>query len=182
MLCGKCNMDRDTSDFHNDKKSKTGKQFYCKKCAKKVQTEYYLKNKNKVLERKRIYRSTDKYKKRSREYESEYSKVRKNRGRSLNTKFSMSLRDILRRCFKHKGISKNKKTFELLGYNINKFRQRIECQFKEGMSWENYGEWEIDHKKPISKFDKSVEVRLINALCNLQPLWKKENRSKGNKF
>ena len=58
----------------------------------------------------------------------------------------------------------------------------MECQFKDGMSWENYGKWEIDHKKPISKFDKDSDIRLINALCNLQPLWKSDNRSKGSKF
>ena len=50
------------------------------------------------------------------------------------------------------------------------------------MSWENYGEWHIDHKKPISKFDKKTNLKIINSLCNLQPLWAKDNLSKGNKF
>jgi hypothetical protein len=182
MICKKCNTEKSLSDFHNDTKSKTGKQCYCKTCAKKIQNQYYKENKNRVLQRKKIYRNTDEYKKRSREYELEYSKIRKVRGKTLTVRFSMSLRDILKRCLKYKGIKKNSRTFEILGYDVKKFRQRIECQFKDGMCWENYGDWEIDHKKPISKFDKSAKISLINSLCNLQPLWKKDNRMKGNKF
>ena len=67
-------------------------------------------------------------------------------------------------------------------HNTEKLKQRIECQFKTGMSWENYGDWHIDHKKPISKFGDKSSVSVINMLCNLQPLWKKENLSKSNKF
>jgi hypothetical protein len=182
MICKKCNIEKDSLDFHNDKKSKSGKQTYCKKCTKKIQSQYYLENRKKILERKEKYRNTDYYKKRSKEYELEYSKIRKDKGKSFKVKFSMSIRDILRRCYKHKGISKTKKTFDILGYDVYKFKQRIECQFREGMSWENYGDWEIDHKKPISKFDINSEVSIINSLCNLQPLWKNDNRTKGNKF
>ena len=50
------------------------------------------------------------------------------------------------------------------------------------MSWDNYGEWHIDHKKPISKFKDGISISTINALSNLQPLWAKDNLSKGNKF
>ena len=34
----------------------------------------------------------------------------------------------------------------------------------------------------ISKFKEGTSVSLINALSNLQPLWAKDNLSKGNKF
>jgi len=50
------------------------------------------------------------------------------------------------------------------------------------MSWDNYGEWDIDHKKPISKFNKNTKLSTVNSLSNLQPLWAKDNLSKGNKF
>jgi len=39
------------------------------------------------------------------------------------------------------------------------------------MSWDNHGEWHIDHIKPVSKFDKETPMSIVNALSNLQPLW-----------
>lgn len=69
-------------------------------------------------------------------------------------------------------------------YTADDLRKRLEVQFKPGMSWGNYGEWEIDHKIPISRFiSKGVKSpSIINALSNLQPLWKSENRSKNNRY
>ena len=43
---------------------------------------------------------------------------------------------------------------EYLGCNIELFNEHIEQQFTEGMSWENYDEWHIDHKIPL-KYNKS---------------------------
>lgn len=70
-----------------------------------------------------------------------------------------------------------------LPYTVDQLVLRIECQFKPGMSWANYGAWEIDHKIPVRRFTERGETRahVINALCNLQPLWLSENRSKGAK-
>ncbi|MDA3778712.1 MAG: hypothetical protein PF487_00525, partial [Bacteroidales bacterium] len=68
------------------------------------------------------------------------------------------------------------------GYTPKQLIQRIECQFKDGMSWNNRKEWHIDHKKPISKFNEETNPRTINMLCNLQPIWKHDNLSKSNKF
>ena len=49
------------------------------------------------------------------------------------------------------------------------------------MSWDNYGVWEIDHIIPISAFDLfNTPPNIINALDNLQPLWKIENINKSN--
>jgi hypothetical protein len=72
----------------------------------------------------------------------------------------------------------------LLGYTIEQLTQRIEFNFKDGMSWDNKSEWHIDHKKPISRFLSQgiTDPKIINALSNLQPLWAKENLSKGSKF
>lgn len=76
------------------------------------------------------------------------------------------------------------KTEALLGYTNEQLEQRIEFNFKDGMSWENRSEWHIDHKKPISRFIKQgiTDPKIINALSNLQPLWAKDNLSKGASF
>ena len=52
------------------------------------------------------------------------------------------------------------------------------------MSWENYGEWHVDHVKPIAKFDLNdlKEVEKINHYTNLQPLWAKANIEKGDYY
>ena len=57
-------------------------------------------------------------------------------------------------------------------------------KFKKGMSWDNYGEWEIDHIRPCSSYnlkDPDQQLECFNY-SNLQPLWKKENRKKSNKY
>lgn len=73
---------------------------------------------------------------------------------------------------------------QVVGYCIDDLRLRIEFQFKDGMNWDNYGEWHIDHKKPVSRFIKQgiTDPAIINALSNLQPLWAQENLSKGAEF
>ena len=75
---------------------------------------------------------------------------------------------------------------DLVGYNLDKLIQRLEVNFKPGMSWDNYGEWHIDHKKPQSLFKfKSSEDKGFKhcwMLCNLQPLWAKENLVKNNRY
>ncbi len=58
---------------------------------------------------------------------------------------------------------------------IKDFRERMESLFEDGMTWENYPEWEIDHVKPLAKGGK-------HEVNNLQPLWMSENRSKKDKF
>lgn len=89
--------------------------------------------------------------------------------------------ESLRRVLSGAGASKAGRTAEALGFDRQKLMARIECQFKPGMSWGNYGAWHIDHRKPISDFLAQGETRprVINALCNLQPLWAADNLRKG---
>lgn len=88
---------------------------------------------------------------------------------------------MIRRIFISKAGSRTK---DLLGYDKEKLMQRIEFQFKDGMNWSNYGEWHIDHIKPLSRFFEQGESRphVINALCNLRPMWARDNMSKSDKF
>ena len=50
------------------------------------------------------------------------------------------------------------------------------------MNWVNYGEWHIDHIIPISYAKSELEIYELNHYSNLQPLWSKDNLSKGNRF
>ena len=51
----------------------------------------------------------------------------------------------------------------------------LENKFTTGMSWDNLGEWEIDHILPVSKGGSF-------HYTNTQPLWMRENRQKSNKL
>ena len=78
---------------------------------------------------------------------------------------------------------KDDHTFEYIGCSIGELKEHIEKQFKEGMTWENKGEWHIDHIIPIKYGNPSLE-EVIERLhyTNLQPLWAGENISKGNRY
>ncbi|MDQ0996878.1 hypothetical protein QFZ34_002060 [Phyllobacterium ifriqiyense] len=73
----------------------------------------------------------------------------------------------------------------LVGYSLNDLMRHLERQFIRGMSWENRGEWHIDHILPLASFDFSTPechaFKAAWALTNLRPLWSGENVSKGAK-
>lgn len=81
------------------------------------------------------------------------------------------------------GAKKQCKTFESLGYSAEELSSHIESQWLDGMSWSNntVSGWHIDHIKSIKSFigDGVHDPKIINALSNLQPLWAKDNLSKG---
>ena len=75
-------------------------------------------------------------------------------------------------------VKKNTHTIDILGYSALDLKNHIESKFKNGMSWENYGLWEVDHIKEINTFDKDTPQSIVNSLDNLQPLWKVDNIKK----
>lgn len=83
-----------------------------------------------------------------------------------------------------KGKCKSKKTMELIGCNIDILKKYIELKFKDGMNWDNYGKWHIDHVRPCSSFDLTDVKQQEQCFhyTNLQPLWATENLQKGSKW
>jgi hypothetical protein len=72
----------------------------------------------------------------------------------------------------------------IVGYTVSDLMNHLESKFVEGMSWDNYGKWEIDHIHPKSLFDLSDDESIKNCwrLENLQPLWMSDSRRKHNKL
>lgn len=70
--------------------------------------------------------------------------------------------------------------FVFLGCSFATFKQHVENQFTEGMCWENYGDWHLDHKIPLSSAQSVDEVRKLNHFTNIQPMWATYNRLKQN--
>ena len=74
-------------------------------------------------------------------------------------------------------------TIEYLGCTIAEFKSHIEKQFKEGMSWNNHGEWHIDHIIPLKYENPSLEEVILRLHWeNTQPMWATDNIAKGNRF
>ncbi len=79
-------------------------------------------------------------------------------------------------------VKKSKKSEYLLGCGFEFFIDYIVAQFKDGMSLENYGEWELDHIKPIASANSVDDVEKLNHYTNFRPLWKGDNRKKYSKI
>jgi hypothetical protein len=75
-----------------------------------------------------------------------------------------------------------RKTFELLGYTHQDLMSHLERQFIDGMTWDNYGDWHIDHIVALADFKyESAEDQDFKAawcLSNLRPLWASDNCKK----
>lgn len=71
-----------------------------------------------------------------------------------------------------------------LGCSVEDLKKRFEMIFLPGMSWENHGEWQIDHIRPLASFDLTDREQFLEAVCylNLQPLWAEDNMRKGDTY
>lgn len=94
-----------------------------------------------------------------------------------------NLRTRLYTWFARTGEKKNTSIKSLVGCSKKYLVKYLENKFKSGMTWKNYGEWHIDHIKPLSKFNikDQKEIEIAMHYTNLQPLWAPENLSKGNR-
>jgi len=172
---------------------------------KKYLKEYREKNREKILLSKKEYRkkNSDKIKEYQKNYHESYYKENKNYLCNKVKEYSKNNRDkineyykkweennrerviwkrLLVRSLRRLGTKKENSTINLLGYSANDLKKHLEERFQEGMSWVNYGEWHIDHIKPVCSFDKETHPSVVNNLNNLQPLWAKDNFFKGKKI
>lgn len=117
---------------------------------------------------------------RCRDCSNQYSKIRK-KSDSL-FKIKSAIRSLISKSISKMGYSKNSKTQQILGCSFDEFKLFIESKFEDGMSWDNYGDWYLDHKSPISFAKTEEDILKLNYYTNFQPLWKIENISKGNRY
>ena len=72
-------------------------------------------------------------------------------------------------------------TTDALGCSTQELRVWLESKFTDGMTWDNYGQWHIDHEVPVAWFDLTNAEQFKTAchFTNLQPLWARDNIVKG---
>ena len=159
QTCSNCNVEKSVDEFYF-RKDTNNYRTKCKNCWIEKQSNYYTNNKDKIIEQH------NDYERRKRKIDQKYKLIKNTRSRIFNAL---------------KGDSKSKSTKEILGIDVETYKKWIEFQMTEGMNWNNI---HIDHVKPISSFDFSNDDELLEAFNwrNTQPLFKRDNLSKGNKF
>jgi len=93
-----------------------------------------------------------------------------------------NMRSRVSQAIKRGNLTRKNSLSITLGANAEQLRAWLSAQFSEGMNWSNYGQWHIDHKKPLAL---AASIEELEALChytNLQPLWKRDNMSKGARY
>lgn len=174
MVCKKCNVEKEAKDFPRDKNISRGYKSTCKACYSIVDSKRYLKNQDLIKLRASFWYSQNK------EQAAESKRLR------LKTDINAHLADVLRSRLNKviKRDCRSSSAVSSLGCSIEKFKVYLESKFKPGMTWDNYGEWHIDHIKPLVLFDLTNVDQLKQAChyTNMQPLWAKENWSKGAKY
>ena len=197
--CSKCETIRPLTDYFNNAKSLDGKKAECKVCSKlrkkefrekypervreqekktkenrkdsikREQSEYFQKNKEKIYKRHNewVKNNPDKVKK----YMTEQKRIAKN------------LRHELSRIYQGRTKFPKVELLELLGCSPEFYREYIQSKFSPGMSFDNYGEWHIDHIIPCSSFDMNnhEQQKLCFHYSNTQPLWRIDNIRKSNR-
>jgi hypothetical protein len=198
-VCSKCKIEKDESEFN---KNKDKPRSYCKLCQK----SYREANREKILAYKKQYNDTHKaeikvYRDSNKEKHSAYLKEYNIKNRSKLSAYKMNWERMrratdpafrltrnlrLRTYHALNGTSKSAPTLCLFGCTIEAFCAHIESLFTEGMTWDNYGKygWHLDHIKPCSSFNLKDPEQQLQCFhwSNQQPLWAKDNLSKGAKW
>jgi hypothetical protein len=165
-VCTSCNQELHFNMFNKQKGGRFGLSGECKTCLS-IRNNQWRENGGKEWENKWV--------KNKKQTDPQFKLKALLRGRLL---------DALKRHTKGGKVNKNHSALTLLGCSIDEYKIFLENQFKPDMTWENHGKlWEIDHIIPCSKFDLTnleQQKQCFNYI-NTQPLYKSENRSKGDR-
>lgn len=162
--CSKCNEEKTLDMFHIAKCKGTIRSM-CKSCSSNERKTYYKNNREKTIKVNTAYT---------------VSRCKTDPA----FKLERTLRCRLYHALKSQAAIKKGRTLDLTSCQISYLRGYLEAKFEEGMTWENHGEWHIDHIKPCCSFDltKEEEQKKCFHYSNLQPLWAKDNLVKGGKI
>lgn len=177
---------------NKEKISLAAKDYYIRTVddRKKYSKSYRLKNIDKIKEREKNKRSMykdelNRIQRERRNSNKEHTNAQareyqKKRRQSPVIRLGMNISRSLRRALTHNGLIKKSSITDIIGCSMEAFKLHIEQHFDLGMSFDNYGEWHLDHIIPISFGKNYEEIILLNHYTNFRPLWKAENISKGN--
>ena len=148
--------------------------------SKERSKKYYQTHKKEIKEHVKLYQQIH------RDERNKWQRIYYKARRKIDPKFKLN-KNISIAIYRSLKDNKNGRHWEqLVGWTLDELKIHLERQFRGSMGWINYGEWEIDHRIPISAFNfdcsDHIDFRRCWALSNLQPLWAKENLSKNDKL
>lgn len=171
--CAQCKEIKTIDAFYKQNSSSDGLRYSCKQCLKpyyeqkkKASKTWYENN------RARRIAASSAYQKRMRKIDA-----------VLRIRLSLGVR--LSQILRKKGTVKAVGTMKLVGCTRNDLMLHLQDQFRDPMSWNNYGTiWEVDHIRPCKSYDltNTDHQKACFHFSNLQPLFKEENRKKSSKY
>jgi len=187
-VCRICNEEKELSLMAK-------KANICKSCLRIKKKEHYEANKEEIKQQGIEYREANKEEikqKKKESYEKNKEEINKKNWQYKKKRIAEDplfkllegLRTRIRIAIKSQAGEKAEKTMELLGCSVQYVRDHLESQFTEGMTWENYGEWHIDHIRPCASFnlEDPEEQKKCFHWTNLQPLWAADNFAKSDRL
>lgn len=210
-VCTKCSVNKHIDEYYIDKNQKYGRKSQCKVCKseysklhnakpdvkhnnKSNKRQYYINNMEKEREYRVVHSVHIKHIQ-AQWYQNNKVELSKHRYLYCKERLSFDLNFKLTKYLRTRlnyAVKNNQKVgsaVDDLGCSIDKFKIHLQLKFHrnsrgnhEYMTWDNYGEWHIDHIKPLSKFDLTNKVQFLEAahFTNLQPLWAIDNMIKSN--
>lgn len=191
--CVKCRDIKSFDNFYATKKGRFGLSGLCKPCtavaqrefraanptyAAEVQKRHRLANPEKVAARQKVWREKNQ--------DHVNARNKQKYAESPQFKLSLRLRNRLNKELRRGKLSVS--GVRDLGGTVDAFKTYLESKFQEGMTWDNWGngldDWHIDHIRPFASFDltDATQVRQACHFSNMQPLWARDNRKKGNRW
>lgn len=206
-ICSKCKEDKPLSEYGKCTSCYLNVKSSCKKCRNLEYVEsiprvkkYKEKNKEHLKEYNKKWQAENKeyvkqskllYKSENRDlinaYRRKYTKSR--RLEDSNFKLTCDIRTLIISSYKRAcngEFNKSTTTEEVIGCSMLHFINHLQSLFIEGMTLENHGNceecWHIDHKIPLASAKTEEDIIRLCHYTNLQPLWSRDNMSKGSKY
>lgn len=170
--CPKCLENKELHMFCKDKSRRDGLYPHCRTCDKaRHDPEVYIPQAKKWREA---------HVEEARIYKREYLAHRR------ATDVLFQIKELMRSRLKNalQGKKKSESAMNLVGCSADELKAHLESTFQDGMTWDNQGEWHIDHIVPCVAFDLEdpVEQQACFYYKNLQAMWALDNSRKGGSY
>jgi len=188
-ICNICKEQKGIGEFNKSSQHKSGFRNYCKKCQKEMSSKYKERLGNELKNKKKKWQEENKDKvkeSRRKTYLKNGKRISREKYQKMKTDpikyLQMLVRRRIRGIFIQKNLKKKLTCESIVGCSYLELKIYLESKFQTNMSWENQGDWHIDHVIPLSSAQTEEKIYNLCHYTNLQPLWAEDNLKKGSKI